>query len=157
VPHITKVDRASFRGLYRYFYPPRIGLDFYLPENYPQGTHDYIPNLELGDVARLVRILDLVKQDKTFDSLESGRISPFKIGLAFENDLQRRIFLRAESDLLAIRYKGIHRGVQVDFEYYISRKGAEKLTSSLKELVIEYIGFIQRYVMIGKIDESYRR
>lgn len=143
--------------MYRYFYPPRIGLDFYLPENYPKGYHDFIPNLELGDVARLVRVLDLVKQDKTFSFLKAGHIKPFRIGLAFENDLQRRILLSAENDLLTIRYKCVHRSGEVDFEYYLSRDGAEKLTSSLKELVIEYIGFIQRYVMIGTIDSKYKK
>jgi len=141
--------------MYRYFYPPRIGIDFYLPENYPDGPHDFIPNLELGDVARLIRVFDIVKQDETFNSLKSGQIKPFKIGLAFDA-LQRRIFLRADGNLLAIRYKGIHRRVQVEFEYYLSRKGAEEVTFSLKELVIEYIGFIQRYVMIGKIDRRFK-
>lgn len=157
VPHITKVDEIRFKGMYRYFYPPRIGLDFYFPENYPDGNHDFIPNLELGDVARLVRILDLVKQDETFDSLKSGRISPFKIGLAFENDLQRKILLRAKGNLLAIRYCGIHRKVEVDFEYCMSRECAVELTTSLKELLIEYIGFIQKYVILGKIDRMYRK
>ena len=142
--------------MYRYFYPPRIGIDFYLPENYPKGPKDFIPNLELGDIARLIKILDLVKQDEVFASLNSERINPFKIGLAFEKDLQRRIILRAESKHLVIRYEGYHRSRQVEIEYPISREGAEKLIDALKELVIEYIGFIQRYVMIGKIDRKFK-
>jgi len=156
IPHITKVDKAPFRGMYRYFYPPRIGIDFYFPQDYPNGAHDFVPNLELGDVARLVRILELVSEDETFASLESDEIKPFRIGLAFENDLQRRIILGAESNHLIVRYEGYHRGKRVEIEYNLSRAGAKDLIDALKELVIEYIGFIQRYVMIGKISPKFK-
>jgi hypothetical protein len=156
IPHITKVDKAPFRGMYRYFYPPRIGIDFYSPEDYPNGVHDFVPNLELGDVARLVRILELVSEDDTFASLKSGKIKPFRIGLAFENDLQRRIILGAESNYLIIRYEAYHRGKRVEIEYNLSREGAMDLIRTLKELVIEYVGFIQRYVMLGKIGSKFK-
>jgi len=154
--HITKIERALFGGVYRYFYPPRIGIDFYSPEEYPNGLHDFIPNLELGDVARLIKILELVGQDQTFTSLNSGKIKPFKIGLAFETDLQRRIIVRAESNHLVIRYEGRHRGKDVEFEYCLTRKGAQKFVDVLKELMVEYISFIQRYVLIGKIDPKFK-
>ena len=156
IAHITKIDRAPFRGMYRYFYPPRIGIDFYFPEDYPNGPHDFIPNLELGDVARLIKILELVGQDQTFTSLSSGKIKPFKIGLAFEKDLQRRIIVGAEDNNLVIRYEGRHRGKDVGIEYCLTRKGAQKLVDVLKELMIEYIGFIQRYVLVGKIDPKFK-
>lgn len=156
IVHITKIDRKAFRGMYRYFYPPRIGIDFYSPEDYPDGSHDFIPNLELGDVARLIRILELARQDETFKKLNSGKIKPFKIGLAFEIDLQRRIIVGAKFNRLTIRYEGRHRGTDVGIEYHFTRKGAKKLIDILKELVIEYLAFIQRYVLIGKIDPKFK-
>ena len=154
--HITKIDRTLFRGMNRYFYPPRIGIDFYSPEDYPNGPHDFIPNLELGDVARLIKILELARRDRTFKSLNSGRIKPFKIGLAFESDLQRRIIVGAEFNNLKIRYEGRHRGTDVEIEYYLTRKGVKKFVDILKELVVEYMAFIQRYVLIGKIDPKFK-
>jgi len=156
IVHITKVERFQFRGMYRYFFPPRIGIDFYLPENFPEGNHDFIPNLELGDVARLIKILGLVERNQTFDSLASGKIKPFRIGLAFETDLKRRIIVGAESDHLTVKYEGVHRGSEVSIEYWFTRNGIEKFVDILKELTIEYIGFIQRYVLVGKIDPRFR-
>lgn len=154
--HITKIDRTLSRGMYRYFYPPRIGIDFYSSEDYPDGPHDFIPNLELGDVARLIKILELAGRDRTFKSLNSGRIKPFKIGLAFEKDLHRRIILGAESNNLKIRYERRHKGTNVAIEYYLTREGAKELVDVLKELVVEYMAFIQRYVLIGKIDPRFK-
>jgi hypothetical protein len=156
VVHITKVERVQFKGMYRYFFPPRIGIDFYSPENYPNGSHDFIPNLELGDIARLIKILELVERDQTFNSLASGNIKPFKIGLAFETDLKRRIIVGAELDHLTIKYEGLHRGSEVSIEYWFTRKGIQKFVAILKELVIEYMDFIQRYVLIGKIDPKFK-
>jgi len=155
VVHITKIDKALFRGKYRYFYPPRIGIDFYLPEDYPHGPHDFVPNLELGDVARLIKILELVGQEQTFTLLRSGKIKPFKIGLAFEKELQRRIIVGADDNDLVIRYKGRHWGKDVGIEYCFTREGAQKFVKTLKELIIEYIGFIQRYTLVGKIDPRF--
>jgi hypothetical protein len=156
VVHITKVDKKRSKGLYRYFFPPRIGIDFYTPDNYPEGQHDFIPNLELGDVARLIKILELVDQDKTFNSLREGEIQPFEIGLAFENELKRKITVSVAENSLAIKYEGIHRRSEVSIEYNFTRQGIQELINCLKELTIEYIGFIQRYVLIGRMDPKFK-
>ena len=156
IVHITKVERIKIGGVYRYFFSPRIGIDFYLPENYPDGEHDFIPNLELGDIARLIRILELVEVDQTFESLASGTIKPFRIGLAFETELKRRIIVGAEPDYITVRYEGIHRGSQVSIEYAFTRNGIEKFIQILKEVIVEYLSFIQKYVLIGKIDPKFK-
>jgi hypothetical protein len=155
VPHITKVDKLSFKGLHQYFYPPRIGLDFYELDGYPKDRPDFIPNLELGDIARLVRVLELANRDTTFRSIKSGRREPFEIGLAFEKELGRRITLDAESNCLLIGYEASHKRGKVDFQYKISREGTEELIESLKELVAEYVNFILKYVMIARIDDKF--
>lgn len=156
VPHITKVDKVSFEGMHQYFYPPRIGIDFYEPEDYPKSKHDFIPNLELGDIARLVRVLELANRTPTFRSLRSGQREAFEIGLAFEKELGRRITLDAESKCLLIGYEACHKWGEVDFQYKISREGADELIMALKELVAEYVSFIMKYVMVAKIDERFK-
>lgn len=156
IVHITKIERFKLGGVYRYFFPPRIGIDFYLPENYPDGQYDFIPNLELGDVARLIHILELVKRDQTFESLASGGIKPFRIGLAFETELKRRITVGVESDYVVVKYEGVHQGSQVSIEYGFTRKGIEKFVKILKEVIVEYVNFIQKYVSIGKIDRKFK-
>jgi hypothetical protein len=157
--HITKAERIRIGGVYRYFFSPRIGIDFYLPENYPDGEYEFIPNLELGDIARLIRILELVEEDHTFESLVSGNIKPFRIGLAFETDLKRRIIVGAgsdeESDYITVKYEGVHKGTEVSIEYAFTREGIGKFIKILKEAIVEYLGFIQRYVLIGKIDPKF--
>jgi hypothetical protein len=154
--HITKVEKRKNKGLYEYFFPPRIGIDFYHPEDYANGYHDFIPNLELGDIARLIQVLELVKRNETFDHLVSGKIKPFRIGLAFERELKRRISVRAKSDHVTIGYEAVHSGSEVSFEYEFTRVGLENLVDVLKEVTIEYISFIQRYVLIGKIDSRFK-
>jgi hypothetical protein len=156
IVHITKVEKILIGGVYRYFFSPRIGIDFYLPENYPDGEHDFIPNLELGDIARLIRILELVETDQTFESLASGNIKPFRIGLAFETELKRRIIVGAASDYITVKYEGIHRGKQVSIEYAFTQNGIENFIKVLKEVIVEYLSFIQRYVLIGKIDNRFK-
>ena len=156
IAHITKIDRTFSKGMSSYFYPPRIGIDFYLPEDYPNGPHDFIPNLELGDIARLMKILELAGEYKIFTSLNWGRIKPFKIGLAFESDLQRRIIVSARSKRLILKYEGYHKGKKVEIEYCFTRKGVQKFVEVLKELTIEYMNFIQRYVLIGKVDPKFK-
>jgi hypothetical protein len=156
IVHITKVETFKSKGMYSYFFPPRIGIDFYLSSDYPEGNHDFIPNLELGDVARLINILGFVERDQTFDSLSSGTIKPFEIGLAFETDLRRKVTIGAEYDYLTIKYEGLHRGKEVSIEYQFTRKGIEEFIKILKELTIEYINFIQRYILIGKIDPKFK-
>jgi len=97
--HITKITKKVFERKYHYFYPPRIGLDFY--EEYPDGPHDFIANLELGDIIRLIKILELIEKDSIFKDLNSGDIKPFTIGLSFESDLKRKIRIDAdEGDVL---------------------------------------------------------
>jgi len=155
VPHITKVDKVSFKGLHQYFYPPRIGIDFYEPEGYPKDRPAFIPNLELGDIARLVRVLELANRDPTFRSIKSGKREPFEIGLAFEKELGRRITLDVESNCLLIGYEACHKWGEVDFQYRMSREGAEELIKALKELVAEYVSFILKYVMIARIDDKF--
>lgn len=156
VVHITKVEKRKNRGLYSYFFPPRIGIDFYKPEDPTNRYHDFIPNLELGDIARMIKILELTMDDDTFDSLVSGRIKPFKIGLAFEKELERRISVSGKSDRITIGYEAVHRGSEVSIEYEFTRIGLEKIVEALKEATIEYIGFIQRYVLLGKIDSGFK-
>jgi len=154
--HITKVEKRKNKGLYSYFFPPRIGIDFYKPEDYTKGYHDFIPNLELGDIARMIKVLELVKNDDTFDNLVSGEIKPFKIGLAFERDLERRISVGGKSGRITIGYEAVHSGSEVSIEYEFTRTGLEKVVDALKEATIEYIGFIQRYVLLGKINNNFK-
>ena len=156
VAHITKVETSKSKGLYSYFLPPRIGIDFYMPDDYPEGQHEFIPNLDLGDVARLINVLGLVERDQTFDSLSSGKIKPFEIGLAFETELRRKVTIGAEYDYVTIKYEGLHRGKEVTIGYQFTRKGIEEFIKILRELTIEYINFIQRYVLIGKIDSKFK-
>jgi hypothetical protein len=155
VPHITKVEKLSFEGMHQYFYPPRIGIDFYEPERYPEDRPDFIPNLELGDIARLVRVLELANRNPTFRSLRSGQREAFEIGLAFEKALRRRMTVDAEAKCLLISYEACHKGTEVDFRYKVSREGAEELIKALKELVSEYVSFILKYVMVARIDDEF--
>jgi len=158
--HITKIEKRKSRGMYSYFFPPRIGIDFYEPENYPKGYHDFIPNLELGDIARMIKILELVENDRTFYHLVAGEIKPFEIGLAFERELKRRISVSGKSDhdidRITIKYEGVHSGTEVLIEYDFTYSGLKKFVDALKEAIIEYYGFIQKYVSLGKIEDSFK-
>jgi hypothetical protein len=153
VPHITKFGISKYHGMYNQFYPPRIGIDFY---GHNQGDHKFISNLDIGDVARLVRVLELAQKYTVFDKLRSGKIRPFEIGLSFQGDLNRKVELDAESSHLILKYHGFHRENLVEFTHRLSREGAEKLINVLKKLVVEYVSVIQKYVMTGEVDERFR-
>jgi hypothetical protein len=153
VPHITKFGITKYRDMYSQFYPPRIGIDFY-----PRDKRDrnFIPNLDIGDIARLVRVLELAQEYTIFERLRSGKIRPFEIGLSFQGDLNRKIEIDARSNYLILRYQGLHRDRHVGFTHRLSRKGAERLINILKELVVEYMSVIQKYTMTGDIDDRFR-
>jgi hypothetical protein len=158
VVHITKVERIKKKGLYSYFLPSRIGIDFYHRADYPHGSPYYTPNLELGDVARLIRILELLKSDKTLNDLASGKIEPFTIGLAFEKSLERRITIGAKSlfKRVTFKYEAVHNGVPISIKYDFTREGIEKFINVLKKVTIEYVNFILRYVLLDEIDPKFR-
>lgn len=153
VPHITKFGITKYRGMYSQFYPPRIGIDFY---PYDREGHNYVPNLDIGDVARLVRVLELAQKYAVFDKLRSGKISPFEIGLSFQGDLNRKIELDAESSYLILKYRGFHKGNLVEFTQRLSREGAERLINSLKKLTMQCMSVIQKYVMTGEVDDRFK-
>jgi hypothetical protein len=104
----------------------------------------------------LIRILELAQQGSHFEELKARSIKPFKIGLSFENELERRITLRARSDHLVIDYHGMHRKKLVEVSHGMSHEGAKKLILALKRLVTEYEHVVSEYIMTGKVDQKYR-
>jgi hypothetical protein len=153
IPHITKIGRTMFQGIDSYFYQPRIGIDFF-DEN--ENRRGFIPNLDLGDVARLARILELAQQDHIFNGLKSRAIKAFEIGLSFEKDLERKITLDVDADRLVLSYVAFHKDQHVDFDHNLSREGAHRLVDTLKRLVVKYQSVILEYVMTGEVDERFK-
>ena len=147
VPHVRKIDTKKRRGLYTYFYPPRIGIDFYDAEQdlSLERARGYIPNLELGDVARIVRVLELIPRKRT----------KLEIGLAFEKELERRVILRFGSSEVSLSYHAKHRSGNIDFEFSFSKEGLRKIISALKEGKLRYLGIILEYVVLQKLNTEY--
>lgn len=86
--HITKSERRKIRGLagkVSYINPNRIGMDF---DNFDNGSHDFIPNLNLADVISLTNRLGLLSKDPVRKALKSKKL-PYKFGV--ELDSRRRI------------------------------------------------------------------
>lgn len=153
VPHITKVGRTKYQGMPNYSNPPRIGIDF---NRYETNEHNYIPNLDLADVATLLRMLELVQQEDVSNKIRSRKIKPFEIWLSFSKDMKRKITLDVGTDHLVIAYQGYHNEQQIDFDHNLSREGVDRLIRSLKTLLVEYQSAILKYVMIGDLDEKFK-
>jgi len=147
VPHVTKIDTKKTRGLYTYFYPPRIGIDFYDVEQDigSEKALGYIPNLELGDVARIIRVLEIIPRKRI----------KLEIGLAFENELERRVALRFGLSEVSLSYHAKHRNRDINFEFSFSKEGLRKFISALKEAMLRYVGLILEYVVLQKLDPKY--
>ena len=146
VPHVTKIDIERKHGLYSYFYPPRIGIDFFDADQDPtsEKPQGYIPNLELGDVARIVRMLEIMPTKRT----------KLEIGLAFEKELERRVTVRVRASEVSLSYHAKHRGRDIDFECGFSKHGLREFISALKEALLQYIRLILEYVVLRKIDPA---
>lgn len=147
VPHVTKIDTKKNRGLYTYFYPPRIGIDFYDEGQDPSSerAHGYIPNLELGDVARIVRVLEIIPKKRI----------KLEIGLAFEKELERRVVLRFGRSEVSLSYHAKHKSGDIDFEFSFTKQGLGEFVSVLKEGMLRYVDLILEYVVLQKLDPRY--
>lgn len=146
VPHVTKINAEKQGRLFTYFYPPRIGIDFYSDDQDPadEKPRNFIPNLELGDLARLVRILEILPKK-----------AKFEVGLAFEKELGRRITIQSNASGVLFNYHAEHFGGPIDFEFSISTDVLEDLLAALKEAVLEYVRLILEFVVLERLDKKY--
>ena len=86
--HITEHERRRITGLagnVSYINPNRIGMDF---DNFSNGSHDFIPNLDLADVIQLINRLDLLNHDSVRKASRSKKLR-FKLGV--ELDSRRKV------------------------------------------------------------------
>jgi hypothetical protein len=98
----------------------------------------------LGDVARIVRILEITPRKK----------AKLDIGLAFENELERRVTVRFGASEVSLSYHAKHRGRDIDFEFSFSKEGLRKFISALKEALLQYIRLILEYTVLRRIDPA---
>jgi hypothetical protein len=118
-----------------------MGIDFLKPRL--NGTLGYLPNLEPGDIVRLVEVLELVRGSSTVRKLRTGEIRPFEIRLTFK----RRIVIGAspERSLVAVRYYDYDRSThreKLRFRVSIATKSLGKLAEVLRSLVAIYLALI---------------
>src|SRR6266567_3135555 len=59
--HITKASFRDFKGYYWWLTPPRIGIDFRVRKG--ERGREWIPNIDIADLVRLIRILQFLKRD----------------------------------------------------------------------------------------------
>ena len=159
-PHITKVDWEFEKGAknryYTYFLASRMGIEFQY-EELEDESPTFVANLELGDIARLIKVLTMMEGDSAFRSVASGTVRSFQIPLTFSSEMERGLEIGADSgnDCVLLSYFGVHQGQEVSWEHSIPRENLEELCSALKEQIVEYTSLILKYALVGKIDKRF--
>jgi len=147
--HITCIRRERNAGYYTYFNSPRIGIDIWeTGEN--DDNPDFIPNINLGDLIRFVIILGYVDSDEIFAKLSKGSILPFEIAMEFK----RKIVVSAEGRSWSLSYHDPRTNWK-KIEYYIEREGIAELRKALKEIIANYLNFVNTWLITDSIDASY--
>jgi hypothetical protein len=139
-PHFTKIERKEESGFYFYYLAPRIGIDFI--EKRKWKPMKYSPNLDVGDVIRIVKVLELLERNPVYQKLRDGSINPFEIALTF----RRKIVIDSGRAPNSLRLEYYNRnGRHPLFKTGFSRIAVADLKRGLRTLVALYLALVQMW------------
>src|SRR5437667_5477159 len=88
--HITKAAYRVFKNYHWWITPPRIGIDFRVTKT--KRGKAWIPNIEITDLIRLIRIFQYLKRPRVRKSVAA------KKGFYIAPSFDRRIRIRANGN-----------------------------------------------------------
>jgi len=145
--HITKADYSIERGYITWIFPPRIGIDFRKKKKF-RGKH-YIPNIDIGELVRFIKILRLLHSKKFF---KSGKVQKFIV----EQTPDRRIRFWIEEGTVVLEYR--HTGWKTYAPMArFKPKRIPRLIKALQEALGQYVTLIKRWNRTGKLPEQFKR
>ncbi len=140
-PHFTTIERRKKSGYFFSYFAPRMDIDILKPPlKEPVG---YVPNLDPGDLVRIVEVLEHVTQGSVVRKFREGDIEPFEVSLTFK----RRLVVKAarRPGLVRVEYFDYDRNTsreKLRFRVLLPAKSLAELVRALRSLVAIYVALI---------------
>jgi hypothetical protein len=132
---------------YWWITPPRIGIDFRTTKE--KRGREWIPNIEVADLVRLIRIFRHLKHERILRAVAS------KKGFCIAPSFDRRIRIRASEGRITLEYRD--RGWENYGETVeIEPKQLPKLIATLEEGYSQYLKLIRNGHDSGRLPEGFR-
>ncbi len=145
--HITKAAYRVFQNYHWWITPPRIGIDF--RKNRKKRGHEWIPNIEVADLVRLIRILRQLDRKRISKSVAT------KKGFYIAPTFDRRIRIGVSEGRITLEYRGRgweNYGKRVEIEL----KQLPLLIGALEEGYSRYLKLIASWHDSGKLPDEFR-
>ncbi len=148
--HITKADYSARKGYHAWTFPPRIGIEFREKRNV-RGDN-FIPNIDVAELVRFIKILRNLQQRRLRDYVESGKFRKFII----EQTPKRRIRFDLHGGKIELEY--MHVGWD-EYAHMVDIKRWEipRFIDLLEDALYRYLRLIRTWHESGKLPEQFKR
>lgn len=147
--HITKADYRMESGYMQWVFSPRIGLDFRHKPN--KRGQQYIPNIDVGELIRMIKVLKILQSRKVFKSIAEGRRNNFVI---LQTPGRRMRFVVFENQIeLQYRHTGWTSYLSMGS---MSTNRTEAFRKMLNNALVSYLKLMEEWIRTGNLPEGYR-